>query len=485
MAWGKAGSTTLSSTGDDIDITSMTASKFNTALMHIFPSGSTGHRKRFGSGSIDTGSNYAERVSLNGASDVTYTSQDRNTGDGQSAGDRFQVEYGINIATEEKLFIYFDVNATVTGAGTAPKREEYVAKWVNTSNQYDQRRSYNALSGSYNTDSNISALGSDLTPSAGKPTNVQAGSRYEETDTRKMYHYKHDKISIDGNYTVLKFTENGTFTPTSSFNVEYLVVAGGGAGGGYYFGGGAGAGGYRTNGSGATSGGGGSAEATYGVTAQNYTITVGAGGVGIGSGASNGIGTSGGNSSIVPTSGTSIISTGGGYGGWTPTAGASGGSGGGSDGYNNGGAGSGTSGQGYAGGAGASSSANYGSGGGGGAGGVGNVGKTTGSGAGGVGVSSSISGTATYYAGGGGGGSNGTTGGSGGNGGGGAGAVSDGAVGTAGTTNTGGGGGGVSNNSGGAANGGNGGSGIVIIRFLTSGNTYTSSLINTWEELGT
>jgi hypothetical protein len=193
MAWGKNGTPdTLTGTADELNITDLTSTIFNTALMHIFPSGSTGHRKRFGSGSIDTGSNYAERVSLNGASHATYVSQDRHTGDGQSAGDRFQVEYGINIATEEKLFIYFDVNATVSGAGTAPAREQYVAKWVNTSNQYDQRRSYNALGGSMNTDSNLSALGADITPAAGSSafdslSNVQVGSRAEITDTRKMY----------------------------------------------------------------------------------------------------------------------------------------------------------------------------------------------------------------------------------------------------------------------------------------------------------
>ncbi|MDC3251743.1 hypothetical protein OAU96_02410 [Planctomycetota bacterium] len=184
MVWAKNGTpVTLGTAGDDIDITDLTANKFNTALMHIFSSGSTGHRKRFGSGSIDTGSNYAERASLNGASDATYVSQDRNTGDGQSTGDRFQVEYGINIATEEKLFIYFDVNATVSGAGTAPAREEYVAKWVNTSNQYDQRRSYNALSGSMNTDSNLSALGSEGTESI----TVQDGAIYYDTDLNKEY----------------------------------------------------------------------------------------------------------------------------------------------------------------------------------------------------------------------------------------------------------------------------------------------------------
>jgi len=35
------------------------------------------------------------------------------------------------------------------------------------------------------------------------------------------------------NYVVHTFTSSGVFTPTSTFNVDYLVVAGGGGGGGY------------------------------------------------------------------------------------------------------------------------------------------------------------------------------------------------------------------------------------------------------------
>ena len=35
-----------------------------------------------------------------------------------------------------------------------------------------------------------------------------------------------------GDYTVVKFTSNGDFRPTSAYNVEYLVVGGGGSGGG-------------------------------------------------------------------------------------------------------------------------------------------------------------------------------------------------------------------------------------------------------------
>ena len=97
-----------------------------------------------------------------------------------------------------------------------------------------------------------------------------AGNRIRGTNAERII--KTGTKSIDGSYTVLKFTEDGTFTPTSSFNVEYLVVGGGGGGGGYdssssYGGGGGGAGGYRT----ATG---------HAVTAQSYSITIGSGGNG-------------------------------------------------------------------------------------------------------------------------------------------------------------------------------------------------------------
>jgi hypothetical protein len=115
----------------------------------------------------------------------------------------------------------------------------------------------------------------------------------------------------------------------------------------------------------------------------------------------------------------------------------------------------------------------YASGGGGGAGAVGATGVAGSTGAaGGVGLSSSISGSATYYAGGGGGSvviSG--TGGAGGNGGGGAGGVPAGA-GVAGTANTGGGGGGSGGTGGNYGTGGGGGSGIVILRYL---DTYAAA----------
>ena len=309
-----------------------------------------------------------------------------------------------------------------------------------------------------------------------KPTNVQVGSRWEETDTRKMYHYNPSaNITTDGSYTVLKFTETGTFTPTSAFNVEYLVVAGGGGGGSGY-GGGGGAGGYLTG-------------TGHGVTAQAYTITVGDGGAG---NTANGQFGGDGDNSVF----SSFTSVGGGGGSRNNFVGRNGGSGGGGGYYSKVG-GTATSGQGYNGGTGAGGAPCYSGGGGGGASEVGQAGGNGAASDGGDGLANDIlvTGTNVYYAGGGGGQGGGATQscsagtGIGGNGGGGN-SSSDGSTTPDtedGTDGLGGGGGGTNNNA--TYNSGQitgvGGSGVVIIRFLTSGNTYTSSLVNTWSEEGT
>lgn len=265
-----------------------------------------------------------------------------------------------------------------------------------------------------------------------------------------------NQVYTDGTYWYHIFRSDGTFTPSTALNVDYLVVAGGGGGGGSY--GGAGAGGGTRCTVGAT-GGGGSLESQLAVTATAYSITVGAGGAGNGSS-----GTVGSNSVF-----STITSTGGGRGAQSNTIGGNGGSGGGGCGSGSGGS-SGSvaggsaspSGQGFNGGSGASSGSQPSGGGGGGAGAVGGNGSIGTGGAGGAGIQTSISGTATYYAGGGGGGCYNGTGGSGtlSTGGGTAGTGGTGGNATSAAANTGGGGGGSSGDS-----GGTGGSGIVIVRY--------------------
>ena len=271
-------------------------------------------------------------------------------------------------------------------------------------------------------------------------------STYTKTDSIKM-----PRPTSLGGYRTHTYTAIGTtsFTPAVSGTVEVLVVAGGGAGGNNH-GGGGGAGGlvYKTN---------------YPViSGRSYPVTVGAGGVAAGTGVDNN--TNGGNSGF----GT-IIAVGGGAGGnrndsANTSPGQSGGSGGGGGGSqatfpNNWSSGAGTFGQGNSGGIGRADSPI--GGGGGGAGAPGRA-PVAGGGQGGAGLRYSISGTPTYYAGGGSGSTGGVPGLAGGLGGGGTAGTTVGTSGTAGTANTGGGGGG-----GGAGNtvGSNGGSGIVIVRY--------------------
>ena len=251
---------------------------------------------------------------------------------------------------------------------------------------------------------------------------------FDNKDIEAGYTATGGTITTDGDYTIHTFTSSGTFTANENMEAEVLVVAGGG-GGGVDYGGGGGAGGliHETN---------------FQISSGANTVTIGAGGGPV---------SNGGNSVF------STLTAIGGGGGRTSGAGRNGydGGSGGGCGYLSCSGGSGVAGQGYDGGGGGQ--LNYVGKGGGGA---GEIGGTDCRACGGDGLAFSISGTSTYYAGGGG------AAGSSGNGAGGLGGGAPGSTyGTNGTPNTGGGGGssaGLNNTP------GSGGSGIVIIRYLNT-----------------
>jgi len=252
-------------------------------------------------------------------------------------------------------------------------------------------------------------------------------------------------------------TNTSWTAPTGVTQVEVLVVGGGG-GGGYNGGGGGGAGGLLYS-------------AAYTVTpGTSYTVTVGTGGAP--SSASVNVASAGTNSVFDALT----ASGGGGGNSRSATSGTTaGGSGGGGSAAGTGfasSAGTGVAGQGTSGGVGTASDlgANSAGGGGGGAGLGGQVGSYVLAGGGGVGLNFSITGTPTWYAGGGGGGTcvNGLNPAQGGLGGGGGGGIATSQAGVTGTAGTGGGGGGGN----GSGTPGTGGSGVVIIRYaVTSTNT--------------
>ena len=218
MAWGKATSVDGDGTSA-FNSSTFTPSKTMTILNFTEATTALNDYFKVGNSTIDSGSNYAWRSSQNGAGDGTGTSRSEGlinqsaTSDAGEVG--FRVIYAVNVATEEKLFIHHIVDQVASGAGTAPNRREAANKWANTSNQINIVGSYTA-SGTYNANSNISVIGSDITPVAAIsfPTNdVQLGSRAEITDTRKMYSLNDtSKSELKAYY---HFEDNGTNAQTT------------------------------------------------------------------------------------------------------------------------------------------------------------------------------------------------------------------------------------------------------------------------------
>jgi hypothetical protein len=254
-------------------------------------------------------------------------------------------------------------------------------------------------------------------------------------------------------YRVHTFTSGANFVVTRGGSVEYLIAAGGGGGGG---------GATNGNDGGGGGGAGGLLAGSLTASAGTYSIVIGGGGAGGGNDTNGSTGSN--------TTALGFTANGGGYGGGPNTTGGNGGCGGGSGG---GGAASvslgGTGSQGRNGGSRLNASAfPYNGGGGGGIFANGLDGVTLSNANGGSGFPSQISGSQTFYCGGGGGGAGINTTGSYGQGYGGLGGGGNGGQATlgnaaAGTANTGGGGGGGNHVS--TRTGGNGGSGVVIIRY--------------------
>jgi hypothetical protein len=196
MAWGKNGTpNTLGSAGDTITISDLTATTFNVFLGNSLASGLKRTDVRFNS---DTGSNYATRYSINGSSDGTGINLTATYLQTQNpAVPDFTIQCVINISSEEKLIIGNAVQQGTAGAANAPVRVETVSKWANTSAQITTVTLTNPESGDFDTSSNLSALGSDLTPAAGQTVTISDGAIFHETDTNKSY------VLYNGSWTEL------------------------------------------------------------------------------------------------------------------------------------------------------------------------------------------------------------------------------------------------------------------------------------------
>ena len=140
-------------------------------LQHGIPSGNISSRLRL---NFDTGSNYAQRGSRNGASDSTGTSRDNvsfslNPG---NASDEFLTAMIMNKADQEKLWVSHGIDTTA-GASNDPNRSELTGKWANTSDSITSVNVYHSESGDYAVGSEVVVLGYD-------PDDTEGTSVWEE-----------------------------------------------------------------------------------------------------------------------------------------------------------------------------------------------------------------------------------------------------------------------------------------------------------------
>lgn len=160
MAWAKLGSVTLGSAGDNLSSGTISANTFLSTIAYLEDNGSAINGiLNFNN---DTGTNYARRRSANGGTDSTSTStQYPELYSYGAAHPFFSRIFIINISSEEKLVIVHSVGQNTAGASNAPNRWDAVMKWANTSDQITEIDIDNTEAGSYDTDSNISVIGSD------------------------------------------------------------------------------------------------------------------------------------------------------------------------------------------------------------------------------------------------------------------------------------------------------------------------------------
>ena len=196
MAWAKSGYTTLGSAALPLTLTGITISKFNTVLIHTLDGGSTS-APRISITDNGAGTKHAGRTSKNGGSDATQTSrEDWVSNATENASNQFQVGYICNISGEETLGMSFCCDESAAGAGTAPERRENVGKHSDTT-QFTRIDIISSTSNNFASSSNISVLGSDITPAAGTSATISDGAIFHETDTNKAY------VLYNGSWTEL------------------------------------------------------------------------------------------------------------------------------------------------------------------------------------------------------------------------------------------------------------------------------------------
>ena len=235
MAWGKNGTPdTLTTAGNNMNVSDLGGSKFNVVLSYTKRATGTPYTTLY-LNNDNSNNSYSRRQSENGGNDGTAIDQNFVIYDmGGDDADKFEITYIFGISSKEKLAIGFGINAGPSaGASGVPERGEFVWKWENTSDTID-RVDNQAGMDTYDIGSNLTVLGSDLTPAPAITfaPNVELGSRAEITDTRKIYY------RMDSDYVTTKWYELGTlpyaggravfgtgYNNANTSNIDYVTIS--------------------------------------------------------------------------------------------------------------------------------------------------------------------------------------------------------------------------------------------------------------------
>ena len=135
---------------------------------------------------------------------------------------------------QEKIIKSWSVGSN-TGAGNAPRREEGMSKWINTSDLITSVTIHNPEDGSFAAGSVVTVWGANDLPVTATDkstiTDVPAGTRYEEVDTRKIF-----RMGIQTNGVGVWTEQGSTFIAdatrgvfgggSSAYNVmQYIRIA--------------------------------------------------------------------------------------------------------------------------------------------------------------------------------------------------------------------------------------------------------------------
>ena len=136
MAWSLNGTPkTLSSAGNTLNITDLTASKFNVFLTHAFGKSTNQGiaTTLFGSSG---GNDYSQRKSINGAADGTDINQAGWSDQSviTDANGSFAIHYIANIDGALKVAIEYAVNRNTSGSPYAPESLKFVGSYDTSTN---------------------------------------------------------------------------------------------------------------------------------------------------------------------------------------------------------------------------------------------------------------------------------------------------------------------------------------------------------------